>query len=239
MFYEYVQNTLIDKSIIEYLKVQRGDIISVAGAGGKTTTIKILTKQLVKNKCRVLITTTTKMFKQNNVITVQDKILIEETINNKYWVFTGKDWGDKIGSWNEFYLNEIIKLADVTLIEADGAKCLPFKFPREKEPIYLDETNKIVYLIGMKALYQPLEYLCRTELLMKFLQKRRREKLTKDDIIKVILSEQGAKKYVGKRGLWIILNQVDNFNLLQEAINIAQVVTKAGVKVAISSYLDE
>lgn len=239
MFYEYVQNKLINKSITEYLNVQYGDIISLAGAGGKTTTIKILTKELVQNKYRVLITTTTKMFKQDNTITIQDKNLIEKTIKNKYWVFTGKDWGDKIGSWNEFYLNEIIKLTDVTLIEADGAKCLPFKFPREKEPVYLNETNKIVYLIGMKALYQPLEYLCRTELLTKFLQKQRREKLTKDDIIKVILSEQGAKKYIGQRDLCIILNQVDNFNLLQEAINIAKAVTKAGLKVAISSYLDE
>lgn len=239
MFYEFIQDKLINKSITKYLHIRHGDIICVAGAGGKTSTIKILTKQLVQKKYKVLVTTTTKMFKEDRVITIKNKNLVKQSIQENSWVFTGKDLGNKIASWDKDYLSEIIKLADISLIEADGAKCLPFKLPKIGEPVYLNEANKIIYLIGMKALYQPLENLCRVELLEDFLQKPRREKLTKDDIIKVILSESGAKKSVEKRDLYIILNQVDDFNLLQEAIAIAQVVTKKGLKIAISSYLDK
>ena len=42
MFLEYTKKKLINKSIVEYLQVKNQDIISVSGAGGKTSTIKII-----------------------------------------------------------------------------------------------------------------------------------------------------------------------------------------------------
>ena len=65
------------------------------------------------------------------------------------------------------------------LIEADGAKRLPFKFPKQNEPVYISSSNKVVYIVGMSALNQPLKSLCRAELLAKFLQKQVNENLTK------------------------------------------------------------
>ena len=44
MFLEYTKKKLINKSIVEYLQVKNQDIISVSGAGGKTSTIKLLAK---------------------------------------------------------------------------------------------------------------------------------------------------------------------------------------------------
>ncbi|MDO5138999.1 MAG: selenium cofactor biosynthesis protein YqeC [Oscillospiraceae bacterium] len=41
--------------------------------------------------------------------------------------------------------------ADVTLIEADGARCLPFKVPRTWEPVIPEETTDIVLVMGMDA----------------------------------------------------------------------------------------
>ena len=87
----------------------------------------------------------------------------------------------------------------------------------------------------MSALNQPLKSLCRAELLAKFLQKQVNENLTKNDIIKVISSEQGARKDIGKRDFFVILNQV----ALKEAIFIAEKLTECKIKVAISSYRDE
>ena len=70
MFLEYTKKKLINKSIVEYLQVKNQDIISISGAGGKTSTIKLLAKNLVREHKKVLITTTTKMFKTADVITV-------------------------------------------------------------------------------------------------------------------------------------------------------------------------
>lgn len=41
--------------------------------------------------------------------------------------------------------------ADVTLIEADGARCLPFKVPKPWEPVIPEETTDIVLVMGMDA----------------------------------------------------------------------------------------
>lgn len=41
--------------------------------------------------------------------------------------------------------------ADVTLIEADGARCLPFKVPEPWEPVIPEETTDIVLVMGMDA----------------------------------------------------------------------------------------
>lgn len=152
-----------------------------------------------------------------------------------YW---SRLWG-KISSWDEEFLQEIVSLADITLIEADGAKRLPFKFPKQNEPVYISSSNKVVYIVGMSALNQPLKSLCRAELLAKFLQKQVNENLTKNDIIKVISSEQGARKDISKRDFFVILNQVDTLFTLKEAIFIAEKLTECKIKVAISSYRDE
>lgn len=48
MFLEYTKKKLINKSIVEYLQVKNQDIISISGAGGKTSTIKLLAKNLVR-----------------------------------------------------------------------------------------------------------------------------------------------------------------------------------------------
>ena len=237
MFLEYTKKKLINKSIVEYLQVKNQDIISISGAGGKTSSIKLLAKNLMCEHKKVLITTTTKMFKTAD--TIRDKNLLKQKLKQQNWVFTGQDYGKKISSWDEEFLREIVSLADITLIEADGAKRLPFKFPKQKEPVYISSSNKVVYIVGMSALNQSLKSLCRAELLAKFLQKQVNENLTKNDIIKVISSEQGARKDIGKREFFVILNQVDTLLALKEAIFIAEKLTECKIKVAISSYRNE
>jgi hypothetical protein len=65
------------------------------------------------------------------------------------------------------------------------------------------------------------------------------EPLRKNDIIKVISSEQGARKDIGRRDFFVILNQVDTLLALKEAIFIAEKLTECKIKVAISSHRDE
>ena len=110
MFLEYTKKKLINKSIVEYLQVKNQDIISISGAGGKTSTIKLLAKNLVREHKKVLITTTTKMFKTADAITIRDKNLLKQKLKQQNWVFTGQDYGKKISSWDEEFLREIISL---------------------------------------------------------------------------------------------------------------------------------
>ena len=83
MFLEYTKKKLINKSIVEYLQVKNQDIISISGAGGKTSTIKLLTKNLMCEHKKVLITTTTKMFKTADAKTIRDKNLLKQKLEQQ------------------------------------------------------------------------------------------------------------------------------------------------------------
>lgn len=238
IFKEYYADKLINKSITEYLALQNNDVVCIAGAGGKTTTLMSLKDELISTEKSVLLTTTTKIFKTQDCVVRQDEKYIKRCLFAKKWVITGCDLGTKIGAWDKAYLRAIMNYADITLIEADGAKCLPFKMPNKTEPVYLKEANKIVYLVGMSAIDKHLQDLCRWELLTDFLQKRPQDRLTKDDIIKVLLSKNGAQQYTEGKAVYIVLNQVDNLYLLQQAVTIAKYIAKQGMKIAISCYKD-
>ncbi len=235
---EFTNEGLKQKNIAEFLAVQQQDIISFAGAGGKTSAIFALADDL-KNKYKVLIATTTKMFREQNALLIEEndsmgiKLLAEKfRIDNI--VIAGTDLGDKMGSFSLDFLAKIISCSDVSLIEADGAKRLPFKFPRENEPVYLPITNKIIYVVGMKSLGKKLGELARTELLAQFLQKSSEDTLTADDIVKVLNSKMGAQKDIGSRKFFVILNQVDDETVKRQALAVANSFRKCNIAVSIA-----
>ena len=64
-----------------------GEVISVVGAGGKTTTIRRLAEEAVKQKRTVAVTTTTKMKKEPQFVLTADV----EKIQRK-WEEEGQVW---------------------------------------------------------------------------------------------------------------------------------------------------
>lgn len=234
--YQYIDGELKQNSLSDFLQVRKKDIISFAGAGGKTSTIFALANELKDMNYRVLITTTTKMFLEKEAITVQDEKIIEKALQKNKSVIAGTDLGKKMGAFDEDFLKKIINYSDVTLIEADGAQRKPFKMPRDYEPVYIENTNKIVYVVGMTSLGQEIKNLSRADIIADFLVKSLDEKLSVKDMIKILLSEKGAKKDIGKRDFYIILNQVDNEVLLQYAMEISSVLNKYGIQIALTKY---
>ena len=219
------------------MQVKKNDVISFAGAGGKTTTIFALAQELKDTAdCKILVTTTTKMMREKEAITVEDEAFIKEQLQTKRLVIAGTDLGRKMGCFAMDFLQKIIPLSDITLIEADGAQCRPFKMPRSYEPVYLPCTTKIVYLAGMMALGQKIEDLSRSDIMADFLHKQPAEKLTAEDMVKILQSEQGAKKDVQHRDFYVILNQADDEKNLHSAVQIAAELDKSGIKTAVSRH---
>lgn len=52
--------------------------------------------------------------------------------------------------------SEWISDADITFLEADGAKRLPCKFPAAHEPVILPQSDIVLAVAGLSALYRPL-----------------------------------------------------------------------------------
>ena len=235
--YQYINDKLKRSRLTEFLQVKKHDVISFAGAGGKTTTIFALSQELKDiADYKILVTTTTKMMREKEAITVEDEAFIKEQLQTKRLVMAGTDLGRKMGCFAMDFLQKIIPLSDITLIEADGAQCRPFKMPRSYEPVYLPRTTKIVYLAGMMALGQKIEDLSRSDIMADFLHKQPAEKLTAEDMVKILQSEQGAKKDVQHRDFYVILNQADDEKNLRSAVQIAAELDKSGIKTAVSRH---
>ena len=148
-------------------------VIVFCGAGGKTSCIHAIRDYcLAKNKT-VLVTTTTHMFLEEGCVSNVKNII--EKLDKDGYAFAGIPMSadrtgakaastgsardlfikprrqDKISaiSNDERLLAEMH--ADVSLIEADGARCLPFKAPKPWEPVIPEETSDIVLVMGMDA----------------------------------------------------------------------------------------
>lgn len=202
--------------IIEYEK-KRPRIISVVGAGGKTTLIYRLAEELKIKGLRVLITTTTKMYvpkrrfiswesgideeedkgKQENAKRMEEKIrgkLHEEGIVVVGRTLNGEE---KFTEISEEVRSILPRLCDVLLVEADGSRQKPVKVPAEHEPVLFPASDLVIGVLGMNSVGQRiLEAAHRPEDVAAFLNTSVEHRITEEDLEKIAESPLGLKKGV-------------------------------------------
>jgi len=143
--------------------------ISFVGAGGKTSLMFAMAKELIATGHRVVTTTSTKIFKPNpdetpfleltergNGIS-QDRL---ERLLDRYDHITLGDRLQSDGKVSGLSRAELAQLFDCigdihVLVEADGASRKPLKAPRTQEPVIPDGTDLVVGVMGLEALNQP------------------------------------------------------------------------------------
>ncbi len=129
-------------------------IIAFCGAGGKTSGIHAVRDYFLVRKKKVLVTTTTHMFLEKGCVSNVNDII--EKLDNDGYAFAGIPMNESRSRHKISAIPDNDRLlaeahADVTLIEADGARCLPFKVPRPWEPVIPNEITDIVLVMGMDA----------------------------------------------------------------------------------------
>ena len=123
---------------------------------------------------------------------------------------------------SEEKLEELRGLSDVLLIEADGAKRYPLKVPASWEPVIWEQTDLVIAVVGMDAVGRPIREVChRPECVADFLGKETEEKLTEEDIVKIVLSTEALRKCVDGREYRVLLNKADIPGKSQTAESIA------------------
>ena len=140
---------------------------------------------------------------------------------------------EKLTILPEAIRSEWISDADITFLEADGAKCLPCKFPAAHEPVILPQSDIVLAVAGLSALYRPLGEVCfRAELaieawnrdvceygdaaypkegkrLLKEVPISKDTPLTQELLAWLLGSENGARKDISGRLFFVVLNQAD------------------------------
>ena len=130
------------------------EIITVVGAGGKTSFINYFT-QIHRESLKVLFTTTTKIYvpKKNtyDILFMNDTDKKHISLKNSGVVVAGKyiNQENKIIGLNFEEISNIEKYFDLILIEGDGSKKKSLKGWRENEPVIYPKSNKVIGIVDI------------------------------------------------------------------------------------------
>ena len=142
-------------------------ITAVVGSGGKTTLIHKLAERYRAEGKSVFVTTTTHMFIEADTLLTDDADTIIRALRETGYAMAGIPEGIKIRALSKETFDAVCASADVVLVEADGSKHMPLKFPNSAEPVIPDQTEEIIVVWGPHGLGKPAREVChRLELVM-------------------------------------------------------------------------
>ena len=135
--------------------IDKKDIVAITGAGGKTSLIFFLAKKLAQFG-KVLITTTTKMYKPSSknyeTLTIGEKTYLGEEKNIS--IIASSEIDGKIISPTYEKIEKLKDNFDYILIEADGAKEKLLKFWNDTEPCIPNFVTKVIGVINCEIFSQ-------------------------------------------------------------------------------------
>ncbi len=238
----------------EALGLKKGEMLSLIGAGGKSTTLFCLAHELWEGGGRVLVTTTAKIFKPakphvHKLYLAQDlDALLSELAKIKEPLIIGvgyglNDEGKLLGLPLEWFDPlEKSGLLDWILIEADGAASRPLKVPLEHEPVVPEGCDLTVWVMGIKVLGQPLTpaSVHRAERAATLLDVKLGTPVTEELILRLAQNPMGCLKGIPHDSQKVvIINQADSAEEVKKACALGRELIKLGIdRVAITSYLE-
>ncbi len=131
-------------------------ITAVIGSGGKTTRIHELARMALEEGKKVCIITTTHMYIEKDTLITDNPDIILDCLLQKGICMAGRQAEDdsKITALSYDTYMKVCEMADEVLIEADGSRGLPLKYPGNNEPVIPDNVDKIIIIAGLNSLGQ-------------------------------------------------------------------------------------
>jgi len=231
--------------IHESLALEREGIISIVGAGGKTSLMYALARELRASGKRVLTTTTTKIYPPTReesaatLISRDPEELVERarpllrtyshlTVASRYLEEHGKLEGLEPSAIE--YISHS-NLFDFIVIEADGAARRSLKACAPHEPVVPLFSDRVVAVVGLDVVGKPLseESVFRSDIFSRIAGLKISEAITESAIASVITRDMSAVA-VSSRGCMKIafLNKADTLGSFQAGLRItAQLETSA------------
>ncbi|SNS89763.1 probable selenium-dependent hydroxylase accessory protein YqeC [Anaerovirgula multivorans] len=219
------------------INLDQKEIISFVGAGGKTTSLFKLAKELKEAGSRVLLTTTTAIYSPAKesydrlILTDEDdhKKLLEIKNTQSICVL-----GKAISKENKLLGLEPLKILELSklnsfdhiLIEADGAKRKPIKAPATHEPVIPSNTTKLIGVIGLDVLNREIEeeWVHRPQFFCQLTEGKIGGKIDINRVVKLVIADGGLYKSCPEIcQKYLLLNKTDDSfreNLAIEIFNL-------------------
>ncbi len=140
----------IDPEHIRFELTLQTHYVSFVGAGGKTTLIEYIAAEAIRRGKRVAITTTTKIWAKEPYVLWVD---LGKGQARPDFVRVGKTVaGGKLTALEAEEVAELGSAYNLVLIEADGSKGKPLKYPSEYEPVIPPFSDRVIVVAGLDAL---------------------------------------------------------------------------------------
>lgn len=193
--------------------------ICLVGGGGKTTVMNDLAAAWAACGRKVLALTSTHILQPADGSFAADAATVHNLWQQGRYAVIGTpelSTGKLTAPPQDLY--EALHLqADVILCEADGSRHHPCKVPAEHEPVLLPDSDIVLAVAGMDALCRPLAQACqRPQPAAALLGCSLDSVIDEQMLAALLLSEQGARKNVGKRAYYIVLNKCDLLKAAQQ-----------------------
>jgi probable selenium-dependent hydroxylase accessory protein YqeC len=199
--------------------------VAFVGAGGKTSLIEYLAERLMRVGKTVAITTTTKIYAREPYHLLKNDAAPMKW--NMPFVRVGKTLED--GKLTAVDLEDILcigALYDTVLIEADGAKNKPLKFPAPYEPVIPPVAEAVYVVSGLDAIYRKVhDAVFRWELFCNAAGVDGNTIIT-PDIFKSFFSESILFKGVDTKKCCVVLNKYDTLKQKRYGSDIARELLK-------------
>lgn len=207
---------------------ERGHVISLVGAGGKTTLMHHLAQRFVQSGMKTVVMTTTKIFRPRQFARTIEECRVFWR-NGEYAVCGEEAPEGKLCAPKEAVLHALLEEADAVLIEADGAKCMALKAPAAHEPVILPESDIVIGVAGVQVLGETVEKACfRAQHVQQVLRCGKEHRLTERDVAQILLSPEGTRKSVGERTYYIAINKCDDAAWMDKGAEVARVLESRG-----------
>jgi len=207
----------MNKNIVS--SIEKKDVISFVGGGGKTTIMFNIAFAATKLGLKVLVSTTTKIFVPEKHY--YEKIVLRETIQSDVigtlsgiTVFGSHISSGKIIGSSEKELRNYIETEsfDLVLIESDGSRRKSLKAYKEHEPVVPVFSNKVFAVLSLDSIGVTIDerYIYNSKRVSSILSKKVGSVVTKEDIVNLINSEAGLFEGLYSKEKFLVLTKCVN-----------------------------
>ena len=193
--------------------------ICLVGGGGKTTVMYELAAAWAASGRKVLVLTSTHILRPADGSFSADTAAVHNLWQQGRYAVIGtpEPATGKLTAPPQDLYEALQPQADVILCEADGSRHHPCKLPAEHEPVLLPDSDIVLAVAGMDALGRQLAQACqRPQPAAELLGCSLDSVIDEQMLAALLLSEQGARKNVGARAYYIVLNKCDLLKATQQ-----------------------
>jgi molybdenum cofactor cytidylyltransferase len=233
--------------LLEALRLETPVRLALVGAGGKTTALFQLARQL---SAPVIVTTTTHLAQSESSLADRYFILhstgdlthLADSLQGVTLLTSEALPIDRLAGLSMELMDGIKTLADGAgaslLVEADGSRRRPAKAPAAHEPVIPDWVDWVIVCVGLNALGKPLDelYIHRPERFSEITGLSIGSPITASALTTLLLSPQGGLKSIpeGSRRI-AVLNQADSAVLQAQGGSMAEQLLAGYERVMVAS----